>query len=103
MKAEVTYRYNELDKQHEFGLLFFFEGYAHLAYINWIWFHMGSRMYEVKTDMKRDKNEFIIYPYSLKTFTGSKIIGKYNFNEKSERLANLISNKIIKTLLKNKK
>ncbi len=103
MEAQLTYRYNHLDKQHEFGLVFTFEGYDYLAYINWVWFYMGAKMTEVKADFDEKTNMFLIYPYSLKDFTNTKVIGNYKYSNDSEKLAKLITNKIIKTLLKNKK
>ena len=103
MEAQLTYRYNHLDKQHEFGLVFTFEGYDYLAYINWVWFYMGAKLTEFDIDVDKKTNMFTIYPYSLIEFDGSKVIGNYKYSNDSEKLAKLISNNIIKTFKKNKK
>lgn len=84
MTVEISYKYSDLDKEPQFGLVF--KDTFHCEdYIRWVWFYLGGLL---------DRKGYTIYPYHF----SSKIIKKYKYCNNAKRQAMLISNAIKRKL-----
>lgn len=83
LQANVTYRYSELDKQYEFGIL------AH----TWVWFHLGSRM--CREGIEERIHFLQLFPYVLKDKDReSKIIRAKEADKVAQKIVDYIKSKI---------
>lgn len=89
MKAELSYKYSELDKRHEFGIEFIKNDDRPDAYIWWIFYYMGKYFGDFKP---------ILYP-----FKRGKVINTYKCNCGADTTAKYIVNAINRKLEKAKK
>ncbi len=83
MKIELSYKYSDLDKEPQFGLVI--EGVKEV-YARWIYFYIGVHIGTKKQT---------IYP-----FKRGRILYSYKYLNDAERQGLLIVNKIKKQLLK---
>jgi hypothetical protein len=88
MKIELSYKYSQLDKEPQFGLMCEAESIWDEAYIRWIYFYLGEFF-----GGKRPR----IYPF---TINEGRILKNYKMCNDAKRQARLIFNKINKTLEK---
>ena len=92
MKVLLTYRYSDLDKQHQYGLMLIEGGQTQYL---WLWFHLGQQIPTFYHE------RFELLPYSvlnIHSATGKgKIIKEYSQDD-TVRLAVLIATKINKHL-----
>lgn len=89
MKIELTYKYSELDKKHQFGIKTTGDEYSK-TYINWVWFYLGM--------MLPPRVNYTIYPLNL---NDGVLIKEYVFANDAQRQATFIVTRI-KTKLKEK-
>lgn len=86
MKIELSYKWSDLDKEHQFGLVT--TGDAQ-AYIQWIWYYLEVFL---GTDRR-----YTLYPFSLTSdWQKGKVLKSYKFHTDAERQAKLIANRINK-------
>lgn len=94
MKFELSYKYSELDKEPQFGLLIEANaGYEN--YVRWVWYYLGAHI--------GTNRQFELYPYSLHSFNYDaikpKTIKDYKYQNDAKRQAMLIHNAIKRTML----
>jgi|688.fasta_scaffold368256_5 hypothetical protein len=85
---EITYKYSDLDKEHQFGI----EQIRNAPIYNaWVWFYLGELFAGSKPQ---------IYPYKLMAhgFEKVKILKAYQFANNAKKQAQLIHGCIIRKL-----
>lgn len=87
MTVEIYYKYSELDKEPQFGLVILDENYTHKHYVNCIWYYLGYFL--------EGKNKPAIYPFVPWGWEGVKP-KIYKDCNNAERQAKLIANYINK-------
>lgn len=87
MTIELTYRYSDLDKRHEFGLIT--EGDNEIC-IRWIWYYLGVYL---GADCK-----YKLYPFSMVDAFGGKVLKSYKYSHSADQQAKLIANRINKII-----
>lgn len=80
MKVRLTYKYSELDKEHQFGLTFTEYSEVYEMYVRWIYFHLGRLL---------GNDKITIYQ-----FDSGKVVKEYKYCNDAERQASLVFNKI---------
>jgi len=83
MKIELSYKYSELDKQHQFGLVI--DGVQE-NYSRWVYFYLGKHL---------GIKEPSIFPYKV-----GEVLYDYKYLNNAEKQGSLIANKIVKQLNK---
>lgn len=81
----VYYRYSDLDKEHQYSVE---STFGNTTYYIWIWFYLA------KTPLGRKKGKIWFTPF--KGFAHEKIIKSYKEIHEAKKLAEWISNTIIK-------
>ncbi len=88
MKVKLSYRYSELDKEHQFGVTLEENNKEHYQNMyQWLWFYLGAYL-------GKDR-KVRIYPFAL-----DKTLKGYNYND-AKKIAGWICNRIEKKV-KNK-
>jgi len=88
MEIELTYRFSELDKEHQFGIVILNQRDFTENYFRWMWFYMGVYLGEKRP---------AIYPYSIgkETYFKGKNLKKYKYCNDANRQAKLLCRRII--------
>ena len=87
MTINLSYKYSDLDKQHQFGLDFTNFHFGE-TYIRWVWYYFGQ-------EMINKKGNVIIYPYIA---SKSKIYKRYKYCNDAKRQAALLRRAILKKI-----
>jgi hypothetical protein len=88
MIIELTYKYSELDKDKQFGIVFHNVYPPQENYVRWVYYYLGLMIGEKKPS---------IYPFAMR---GAKIKKEYKYCADAERQAKLLTNCINKLLSK---
>lgn len=85
MVIELSYRYSDLDKRQEFGLVT--EGHNE-TYIRWLWFFLGTYL--------GPYSGFQLYPFSQTGAWKGRVLKSYKYHTDARKQALLIANRIHK-------